>query len=245
MNKLLFNWSILTVSNLIYQILIFAVLLRIAKILEPSQFGSFTIITTAVAVAQIFTSLGLQKVITREIARKTNSISKIAKIAVFPTLSAFVISSFFLLAYLLKIENIYSPEILIFSSILLFALTLWNYVEPLAFGIQEMNISAYLNIAGSIALFLVIYLLPEKDFNFKIAIATYSSIFFVRSLVYLIIEWKKKYFSQKADQHFDLNAKTLLEKSLPFYWNLLLGIPAVHLHSFIFERILKIFELSK
>lgn len=136
MKKLLFNWSILTISNLIYQILIFAVLLKIAKILEPAQFGLFTIITTAVTIAQIFTSLGLQKVITREVSRETSSISKIAVISITPTLIAFAICTFILLIYLINIENISSLDILFFAGILLFGLTVWNYAEPLAFGIQ-------------------------------------------------------------------------------------------------------------
>lgn len=229
MNKLLFNWSILTVSNLIYQILIFAVLLRIAKILEPLQFGFFTIIITAVTIAQIFTSLGLQKVVTREIARKPNTVSKIAKKTLFPTFFAFIVSTICLLIYLFKIETISSLEILIFSSILLFALTLWNYVEPLAFGIQEMNISAYLNIVGAVALFLIIYFLPTEDFNYRIAFIVYSSVFFIRSFLYLLIEWRKKYFSQQFPENFSISTKALLKKSLPFYWNLLLGIPTVQL----------------
>jgi O-antigen/teichoic acid export membrane protein len=229
MKKLLFNWSILTVSNIVYQLLIFTVLLKIAKILEPTQFGFFTIITTAVTIAQMFNSLGLQKVITREISRKTSSISEIARIAVAPTLIAFIICTFFLLIYLISIENISSPEILIFSCILLLGSTLWNYVEPLAFGIQEMNISAYLNVAGASALFLTIYLFPLREYSFKIIIAIYCSVFFVRSLLYLIIEWRKKYFSQKAEYSFDLNSKSLVKKSLPFYWNLLLVIPTVQL----------------
>lgn len=124
MKKLLFNWSILTVSNFVYQLLIFTVLLKIAKILEPTQFGFFTIITTAVTIAQMFNSLGLQKVITREISRKTSSISEIARISVAPTLIAFIICTFLLLIYLISIENISSPEILIFSCILLLGSTL-------------------------------------------------------------------------------------------------------------------------
>lgn len=229
MKKLLFNWSILTISNLIYQILIFAVLLKIAKILEPAQFGLFTIITTAVTIAQIFTSLGLQKVITREVSRETSSISKIAVISITPTLIAFAICTFILLIYLINIENISSLDILFFAGILLFGLTVWNYAEPLAFGIQEMNISAYLNIAGASVLFLFIYIFPLSESSFKVIITIYCSIFFVRSLVYLFIEWKKKYFARVIQQSNKMNSKDLVKRSLPFYWNLLLGIPTVQL----------------
>lgn len=228
MNKLLFNWSILTLSNFFYQVVIFIVLLRIAKLLEPTQFGSFTIIITAVTIAQTLSSLGLQKVITREIARKPNVISEIARIAMIPTFFAIIISTAFLLAYLLMIEGISNLEILAFAGLLLFSLSLWNYFEPLAFGIQEMNISAYLNILGALALFLLIYFLPKEKFSRAVVLILYSSVFFVRSLVYFFIEWKKKYFSQSSNNIF-INTKSLLKKSLPFYWNLLLGIPTVQL----------------
>ncbi|MCX6149589.1 MAG: oligosaccharide flippase family protein [Ignavibacteriales bacterium] len=229
MKKFVKNWSILTLSNFLYQGFLFFSFVRIARGLKPELYGKFTIIITAVAIAQVFTSLGLQKIVIREIARENSIISYIAKISIKPILIATCISAVILSIYLFQFEKINDLILLSLSLVLLLALTIWNYAEPIAFGIQQMNISAYLNVISSLVFVIVLFIIPTNSYTIIIVTIVYVLIFFLRALIYLFVEWKKNYFSVKNQSVEVIDLKTLLNQSLPYWGTNLLAIPTLQL----------------
>lgn len=230
MNKFYKNWSLLTISNLIYQGLVFLSFVRIARLLKPELYGTFTIIITVTQIAQLFSSLGLQKIVIREIARDNKKTFIIAKLTIIPTLIATFFSLVILVFYLIKFEQLSDSFTLVFSAILFAALTLWNYTEPLAFGKQQMKLSSYLNVVSAVLLISAIYLIPGKYFDIRSALTIYVSIFVLRASAYLLIEWKAGYFS-KIDgiQDSGITIKYLLDRSIAYYGTSLLAIPTVQL----------------
>ncbi|MGE5432800.1 MAG: oligosaccharide flippase family protein [Syntrophomonadaceae bacterium] len=230
MKKFLQNWSLLTVSNFVYQGLLFLSFVRIARLLKPELYGQFTIILTATSIAQVFSSLGLQKIVIREIARDHSKSLKVAKLSIVPIALATLLSGLFLVFYLVKIESFSDFSLLLLAAILFVALTVWNYAEPIAFGKQQMEISAYLNALSSIVFTASIFLLPSERYSLPAILVLYAGVFFLRAVVYLLWEWKNNYFSG-ADQKNDPDISTgyLLKRSMAYYGTNLLALPTVQL----------------
>lgn len=230
MNKLYKNWSLLTLSNIVYQGLFFLSFVKIARLFKPELFGIFTVIITSTQMAQIFSSLGLQKITIREIARDYGKQYIVAKLTLLPTILSSLISAALLIVYLLVFENIHESFILIASSVIFISLMVWNYAEPLAFGKQQMKISANGNIISSCIFTAMIFLIPSAYLNFYSVLAIYGGVFLFRSLVYIIFEWKEGYFRKTGgDPQDGITVKYLLGKSLAFYGTTLLSIPIVQL----------------
>ncbi|MCU7496364.1 MAG: oligosaccharide flippase family protein [Ignavibacteria bacterium] len=230
MNKLYKNWSLLTLSNIVYQGLFFLSFVKIARLFKPELYGIFTVIITSTQMAQIFSALGLQKITIREIARDYNKQYIVAKLTLLPTIIASLISAIFLVVYLFIFENINESFTLIVSAIIFVSLMVWNYAEPLAFGKQQMKISANINIVSSCIFTAMVFFIPSAYLSFYTVIAIYCGIFLIRALVYIILEWKDGYFIKTADAHQEgITVKYLLAKSLAFYGTTLLSIPIVQL----------------
>lgn len=230
MNKLYKNWSLLTLSNIVYQGLFFVSFVKIARLFKPELYGVFTVIITATQMAQIFSSLGLQKIAIREIARDFNKQYIIAKLTLLPTILSSLISAVLLVVYLLVFENINESFILIISSVIFISLMVWNYAEPLAFGRQQMKISAAINIVSSCIFTAIIFLIPSASLNFYNVLVIYGGVFLFRALIYVLLEWRVGYFNKTPGVHEDgITVKYLLSKSFAFYGTTLLAIPIVQL----------------
>ncbi|MGE5680355.1 MAG: oligosaccharide flippase family protein [Bacillota bacterium] len=230
MNKLYKNWSLLTLSNIVYQGLFFLSFVRIARLFRPELYGVFTIIIASTQMAQILSSFGLQQIVIREIARDRSRLFKIAKLTLLPTTAATLASSVLLVLYLVLFENITDNLVLSSSFLLLLGIMAWNYAEPLAFGQQRMKISASINIASSVLFTVTLFIIPAGYFNINLVLPIYVIIFIIRALAYLFVEWKGGYFKKvPGEAHKNITVKYLLSKSLAFYGTTLLAIPIVQL----------------
>ncbi|HEX2868921.1 MAG TPA: oligosaccharide flippase family protein [Ignavibacteriales bacterium] len=230
MNKLYKNWSLLTISNVIYQGLFFLSFVRIARLFRPELYGVFTIIIASTQMAQILSSLGLQQIVIREIARDHSRLFDVAKLTLLPTAAASLASSGLLVLYLVVFEHIADNLVLLSSFLLLMGIMAWNYAEPLAFGQQRMKISASINIVSSVVFIVALFIIPSGSFNIHIILPIYVAVFLLRALVYLLVEWKGGYFKRASKEiHRNITLKYLLSKSLAFYGTTLLAIPIVQL----------------
>lgn len=229
MIKFLKNWSLLTISNFVYQGLIFICFVKIARQLTPEIYGVFTIIITSTQIAQLVSSLGLQKIVIREVARDAGKLFQMARLTVLPTLLASVFSSLILIFYLVKFEQLGDILTLLLSVGLFIALTVWNYAEPLAFGRQQMKLSAYLNIVSSILLSGIIFLIPGRYFSLMSVLVVYVGIFIFRAAAYIFWEWKSRYFHPASAEDKTITVKYLLDRSFAYYGTTLLAIPTVQL----------------
>ena len=230
--KIFKNFSLLTFSNVIQQGLNFIVLIPMARILEPEGYGTYTIILAIVTIAQAISSLGIRQIIIREIARNPQDVSSIAWRSFVLSVAGFFLTCLLLIPYFIIYEGVTNPTLLIISIFLLLSQVIWNFAEPLAFGKEKMEFSS---VIGSVFTILwvgvIIFILPEKYFNLTSVLVIYTLIQLMRSLVYLLFEWKENYFKRNKIRNQSQNAGIieLFTRSLPLYASTLLNIPVVQL----------------
>ena len=229
-NLVLKNWSLLTVANVFQQLIIFISFIRIARLLGPEQFGKFSSLLVIAGIGQVIATLGFNKILVREVARNTGAVANIAKASLKPLMLAIIICSFGLSAYSYFISNQSVFIVIVTLPVLLLSLTLWNYFEAFAFGLQNMKVSAILNIAGFSLLAILIFALPENIFELVYIINIYVIIHFIRAFGY--IYWAKKnniILSKIIVENNKINARSILNKSLPYWVTKLLSIPTMQL----------------
>lgn len=229
MKKFIKNWTLLTVSSFIQQALGFFILVKIARVLEPSGYGVYTIILTTVGIGQVLSSLGLRQIIIREIARFEDTVKIVAKKTFFLTLSAFVGTSLLLIIYLYFFENLKDSLILVFATFLLLSQIIWNITEAFSFGKQEMQYSSFIGLISTIFWFLAIIIAPAAFLNLNTILTIYVLIQFGRALLFILMEWKNKYFAQIVSPSKIISYKELIAQSLPLYGSSLLTIPITQL----------------
>ena len=229
MKRFLKNWSLLTVSSFIQQALGFFVLVKIARVLEPAIYGDYTLILTAIGIAQVVSSLGLRQIIIREIARFEDTTKNVAKKSFTLTLIAFIVTSISLIFYLLNVEKYNGGLIILFAIILLLSQVIWNIAEAFSFGKQEMQYSAIIGLAGTIIWFLIIFITPGKLLNLNLIILLLVIVQLIRSLTIVFWEWRNKYFNQILSPSRLIGSKELFMQSLPLYGSSLLSIPITQL----------------
>jgi O-antigen/teichoic acid export membrane protein len=227
MSTFLRNWSLLTISSFIQQALGFITLVRIARVLQPELYGVYTVILTSVSIAYTFASLGLRQIVIREIARKAEVISLIAKRYSSLTIFGALVSAIGLAFYVQYSESINDGSLIFLAVIYLLSQIVWNFCESLAFGKQEMQYSSSIGIAGSVLWLASVYLLPGSSFTLKTILQIFVAIQGVRGVAYILLLWNKKYFKRVADGFGNaaLTKKELLSQSLPLYGTSLLTLP--------------------
>lgn len=229
--KLFFrNWSLLTLSNVIFHGCNFISLIIIARIISPSNYGTFTVIITVVKIAQTFSSFGLQNVVIRLIARENNLVSAIAKNLIKPLITVNVFAIALLIYYLYRIESIFEPAYIILASVYLLSFSLWNYCEPLAFGLQNMKPTALLNSISAVILVLALFLIPTASWSFNSLLFVYIFINLAKSIFYLFSIINLGYFETKKNQYYHKTFFTkILSESFPIYLTSLFTLPLTQL----------------
>ncbi len=225
MKKFLKNWSLLTISSFIQQILGFFILVKIARILEPVAYGDYTLILTAVGIGQVITSLGLRQIIIREISRHEDTTKNVAIKSFSISISAFAFTSVLLVLYLYYFERFNGTLILVLGIVLLFTQVIWSIAEAFSFGKQEMQYSSSIGLMGTLIWFFIIFLIPSTSLNLNSIIFFYVLVQLIRAMVFVFIEWRNKYFSQSNKPSKLVSYKEILSQSLPLYGTNLLYIP--------------------
>jgi O-antigen/teichoic acid export membrane protein len=229
--KILRNWSLLTVSNIVQQGLGFLVLIPIARALALSAYGTFTLILTAVGIAQVFSSLAARMVVIREVARNGNNLSRLARKTLSLAILGFFCAAVPLIAYLYVGEDIASTALLAISVLLLLSQILWNYAEPLTFGKEQMQFSSIIGSAFAVIWAGLVFLSPGLILDLTSLLLAYVLVQFARSLVYLFFIWRADYFKETAGTPPDpaIGYRSLLSQSIPLYLSGILNVSITQL----------------
>ncbi len=224
------NWSSLTVSNIIQQGSLFIFYILAARLLEPFEYGKFTLIITAVTIAQVLGSLGLQKIVIREVARNSKLIPIISRKIIYPLSVVYLVTCIALLYYLIVIVEVNDNITLTLVVLYLVAFLLWNFAEPFAFGLQEMYPVAFLNALSTVFLPLAVIVLPHSTLDFNSLLLIFVLVHFLKSFGLVFWEYYRKYFvvSNQVENEI-VSFRYLVKKSMPIYATSILTIPVVYL----------------
>jgi len=231
-SRILKNFSVLTGTNILVQFISILSSIRLARLLQPEGYGYFNLILVLSGLFLIIASYGLKQVIIRYVARNKSESKYVFHISNQIRLVTTLISIICLFVYNFFLnEPSLPPLFLILLFINIFAQSLWEAVECVAFGNEHMEPSGYLNLVFTSIWVLSVYLIPKDSFNVEFLLIAYIFIQSLRSLSYYF--WLKekifaknkphqtnldighKYFIKQSNYYFILAVFTAIQTQVP------------------------------
>jgi len=228
-NKVFKNFSYLTIGNSISQFIGFVVMIKIAGIFSPSNYGIYTFLYTQGLLLMNIGDLGLKNIIIRSIARDNSKTKGLISTGIKIKVIAILLLTVVYTLYNFLWGTLNSTQIiLIFSFALISCIT--NLLEIVFLGYQKMIVPSVINIFGSLIWLFFIFFAPSsvfKDVNTLFLIYTLISLIKV-SVYYICIKKQHLDIGVKADSFF-VHAKQLMKESMPYFNLMLLMLPIVYL----------------
>lgn len=212
------NWSILTLTGLASQMLNMLAIFKIARVLQPQGFGEYNLAITTAAVALVFSALGLRQVLIRECARN-ESIGRFIfrKAMLLRGIAAIVVG----IGTMLYARLIPDPLVtgLQIGILLLFAAQLvWDSIESVLFGLQQMAIPSIINIVGSLSWVCFIWAIPEVFFS-SVTVSVWFALLQIGKAITLWLWWlHRDKDSGKTVPRQSVKGVSLFRTGVPFYW---------------------------
>jgi len=220
--SLLKNWSYLLASDITQQAVGFLIVIVLARKLAPEGYGQYSVILSLVAIVSIFANFGMNLVLTREITLNPNHTKRYISLIAPIRTASFLISIVAFLVYF----YIYNGDqtTLIFVTLIVFNLVLWDICESIAFGHFITKYSSSLNIIFATLWLLAIVVSPNQLFNVTYVLIIYSSILFLKAFCYMVLIKRNLLATSKTDEDSIIGRKKLISMSLPYLWMRGLGV---------------------
>jgi O-antigen/teichoic acid export membrane protein len=170
-NKIIKNFSLLTGTNILIQVLSIFSSIRLARQLQPEGYGVFNLIVLQASIFSIVACYGLRLVIIRHIARNNNDARKVfvlsSHIRLVTTTIALILVFFYNLAY--GQESLSALLIVAVMALIVFQ-TSWDTIESIFFGFEKMETSGVINLIFTLIWIAEIYIIPNEYFNVEVLI---------------------------------------------------------------------------
>jgi O-antigen/teichoic acid export membrane protein len=222
-NKVVKNFSFLTISNFFNQFTLVFASIKIARTLGPVDFGGYTYIYIQAILFAVIAELGLRAIVIRTIARNPERAKSIFLSAVSLQLLGLVFS-----ASLLIIYQYYNPAIessliiLVIANI--FLINFWGNCESIWQGVQRMSIPAIINVLYSIVWVAFILISPLNNFTIVYLYKNYILIQVLQTVtLFAFLLLTKGILSGPIS--FISDVKTILSESVYYYFNALIALP--------------------
>ncbi len=215
-NGLVRNFSVLVVCNFGVHLANLLINMLLARKLGPNDFGTYGIIITWASIIQTIASLGIQQVTIRHIAREKQKSHFYFKISLISRIFGYLctIICFFIYNYLFTGYSFLFVLLAILYSISLFV---WDSIQNVAFGLQRMESTGYINVAGSFILFLLYVCIPADFFYIEIILFSLIVIQIVKDIFYYFSCANDGYFIKDTNKVKYHDCFLIIKESLPFY----------------------------
>lgn len=186
-NRILKNFSVLTGTNIVVQILSVLSSIRLARLLQPERYGFFNLVLILSGLFLIVASYGLKPVIIRYVARNKSESGNVFRISnqirLVSTTAA--VAGLLIYNYTISSDKLSSWFLILLSLSIVFQ-SLWESIESIAFGNEHMEPSGYINLGFTCLWVLSVYLVPQKNFVVEVLLLVYVIIQFLKSAIFYI-----------------------------------------------------------
>jgi O-antigen/teichoic acid export membrane protein len=232
-NKVIQNFSFMTVGNMVSQVLSLITILKITQYFAPEDFGLYTFITSQGLLLLNISDLGIQPIIVRSIARDPEKTSDLILNGLLLRILTILILTGLYIFYNNLFGTLSIQEVLLVS-LCGFVNAIWTVLEYAFLGNQKMFFASFIKIIYGLLWFGFVFLLPEKLFT------VYNLIFiFVLLNVFqgigLGIYLKKKQMMQGRKSSFIISTKKILQQSWPYFSVMLIMIPVQQFYNIYLE----------
>jgi O-antigen/teichoic acid export membrane protein len=212
------NFSVLLSANLLVSLIGMITSIYIARVLSPFHYGEYAVLISIIGMFQVLASLGLPSTITRTIARNQENSKPIFKASIWAYSGGFFIASFFLLLYMLFVNETNSGFMIVLMILSLFSQSLWSLFENVAFGMQRMEYSGLINLILTSLLFVTYVVIPKAHITVALVLMVSVIAQLFKDGLYYYFCKKNKLFTGEVYENlsFKTNAFQFIKDSLPF-----------------------------
>ena len=206
-NRIFKNFSILTGTNIIIQLISIISSIRLTRLLQPEGYGLYNLMMVEVGIFSIIAVYGLRLVIIRYIARNKSDSKYVFNISNQIRLVTTLIAIFCLITYNVFINDIhFTPYLLFTLSACIVFQSSWDSIESIAFGNEKMEASGYINLLYTSLWVIAIYVIPKVNFNIEVLFSIFIVIQFFKSISYYYwLKWKIFRKGHNTKIHTDIN----------------------------------------
>ncbi|MEO5893939.1 MAG: oligosaccharide flippase family protein [Ferruginibacter sp.] len=217
-NKILKNFSVLTLSNAFTQFLLIFTSIKIARALDPHVFGTYNLLQLHISIFGVIASLGLRNIIIRSVARDKTIIKKIFLTSLILRSAGFITAIVIFCLYFFLYTNYETLLfILVVQSIL--ATTVFDLLESIAFGLEKMEFSGIINFMSTLCWLATILLIPNSQLSLKLIFSLFVLFNTIKTIVYFFSLYKSDYLkgflSEKIEK---IQVVAFSKECLPYYY---------------------------
>jgi O-antigen/teichoic acid export membrane protein len=218
-NKIIKNFSVLTFTNILIQLLSIFTSIRLARLLQPSGYGLYNLMLVQGSLFSIIAAFGLHMVIIRYVARHKQDSEYVFRISNQIRFVTTLCSIVILLIYNLFINKVpVAPFFLIILAFYIIFLTFWDSVQNIAFGSEKMESAGYINLLFTCIWVIAVYVIPKEFFNISVLLSIFIFIQVLKTLSYYY--WLKKKIFAKINPTTikpDIDYRSVIRQSKYFF----------------------------
>lgn len=222
------NFSYLIAGNITSRAINMVTNVIVARWLEPAGYGLYSLVLTYVSLYSAISSLGLQYIINKLVARNQDNSRKFFYICLVLRCIGYLIA---VVVFLFSdIASFHLDTIILYAVLIgIFCDSLWGGLQSIAFGMQRMEWNSIIDVSTA-ALTLFTYILLQLSSNNLITVETvtwiYIGIYIIKNITYWGVLEKTHLitgnYSIKSIQKKE--CKTIIRESSPFYILVLMGL---------------------
>lgn len=222
-NLVVRNFFYLTIGSVASQLLGLFAILKVAFLLEPSNYGIFTFLTVQSQILITLGDFGNRNIIIRKIARDKNQTWDIFRNGIiFRVMVGLVIISFYVF-YNHFFGNITGHQVLLLSFFSFFSI-LFNLGESIFWGHEKMLIPSLINILYNSVWFVCIFLLPKESINVNSLFFFYLLFTALKTALIFVSLWAFKILQGNALAFWE-STKKIVYESWPYFSLVIIMLP--------------------
>lgn len=223
-NRVFQNISFLTVGSVLSQLVGLIALIKIAQILNPSDYGQFTFLLTQGQLLMTISDLGIQNIVIRTIARDSARTKELLRTGILlKTIAVFVITGFYVV-YNLIYGNLNNQQLILVGLFALFNCS-GNLFESIFWGHQKMLMPALINLIWSILWLLFVVLIRSDSVKINFLFIVFSGLTLIKSGVLFLNLFLRGYIKGNINTSFMKGSLILLSESWPYFSLVILMLP--------------------
>ncbi len=222
-NKVFKNFSFLTIGSILAQLVSLFTILKITRVLNPSEYGVFTFMLMQGALLFAFGDLGIGNIVIRRIARDHENTNDLVHNGMILRVIAVFTFSLIYIGYNYYFGSL-SNEQLILVFAYTFVFCLYKLFEDAYLGNEKMLTPSIINLMHSVFWFLIVFLLPADFISFKVLFYIYLSLNTLRALVFYILLRTQNLLIGQIGK-FAVTIRGLLKESWPYFGMVVVMLP--------------------
>jgi O-antigen/teichoic acid export membrane protein len=222
-NKVIKNFSYVTLGNVLAQLFNLFALVRISKFLAPESYGIYTFLTVQAQLIFTIADLGIKNIIIRTIARDRTSTKNMVYNGILLRLCSVFLFSVLYFFYN-KLFGTLNDQLIIFICLYSLFNCITNLFESTFWGYEKMLAPAIINVSTSVLWVLFVVLFAYEGIKPSALFLVFTFINFLTGLTYYIILKNRRFIIGKKGAFIN-SSVGLLKQSWPYFVLVLLSLP--------------------